>query len=259
MQSMQHDNVNQRFRDNEVTVGARSGYANLLPREKARALCREVIWWHNKTGNDVSLEDIFSKTRSRQIALARGDCIRRLRETLNWSYPHIASFFKIDHTTAIHHCQKKEVVNAALLPKANSAITLFERKRVQHLAQEQGIEWRMCAERPTYEISSNGLVRNFKSKILLNQRRDMNGHYYVVFNGWADSIDRTHAVRILVAEAFIGPWDWSRNVIHLDGNRYNNRASNLAYAGVIQAVQPNTKPHRQKASSHEEIVSQPVL
>lgn len=258
MQETQQYNVNRTFSHDSVTVGARSGYANMLPREKARFLIREIIWWHNKFGNDVTFEDIFSRSRARQIALARGDCVRRVREVMRWSFPQLGKFFGLDYSTCIHHCQKKNTARAEILPRSWEGQQKFERARVIQLAQEPNIEWRICAERPTYEVSSNGLVRNVRSQIMLPQKRDLNGHYYVVFNGWSDSVDRTHAVRILVADAFIGPWEWGKNVIHLDGNRYNNRASNLAYVGTFQGVQvPRSTPKKRKRDEVQP--TQPVL
>lgn len=57
----------------------------------------------------------------------------------------------------------------------------------------------------------------------------INKHGYESLVLRKDGQDRTHEIQRLVAEAFIGPRPPGQETRHLDGNRLNNRADNLAY------------------------------
>lgn len=83
----------------------------LTPRDRAFEICREVIWWHNQFGSLVTLEDVMGDRRFKAVVQVRGDCMRRLHGAVGWSLPQLGKFFKRDHTTCLHHIQKKGVVN----------------------------------------------------------------------------------------------------------------------------------------------------
>ena len=76
------------------------------PAAYTRDLIAEIIWWHNATGNHVTVEQIFARGRHGYITSARADCIRRIRQVRGWSYPRLATYFGLDHTSTLHHCHK---------------------------------------------------------------------------------------------------------------------------------------------------------
>lgn len=228
MQSMQHDNVNQRFRDNEVTVGARSGYANLLPREKAKALCREVIWWHHALGSPVTMEDVFSRERAKWVSAVRADCIRRIRDTLGWSYPKLGKFFGLDHSTCLHHMQTKSVVKTRSTLTKENARHMMSRLR-DRLIAENPQEWAVIPSQPKYSVSSNGLVRFDAKETIRMPQLSTAGYAYITFASSPTGKPVFWPVHKLVMEAFGGPRPEGAQVCHADGNRLNNRLSNLRY------------------------------
>jgi len=60
-------------------------------------IVREVCKAH-----DIPREIVFSKTRKKNVPLARGLIYDRIRKELGWSYPKIGRLFKVDHTTVLH-------------------------------------------------------------------------------------------------------------------------------------------------------------
>ena len=105
----------------------------ILPADITRSLIGEIIWWHNQTGNPVTIEDIFSRNRAVYVMAARADCMRRLRETRGWSYPRIGKYFGMDHTTVLHHCNKQVVAQKSTetwaVRRARASRLRYERKR----------------------------------------------------------------------------------------------------------------------------------
>ena len=81
------------------------------PNDETADLIEEILWWHSVTGNDVEIEDLWSKTRYANVVHVRADIMTRIRDKKGWSLPRIAKFFGKDHTTVMHHCNRKEVAN----------------------------------------------------------------------------------------------------------------------------------------------------
>lgn len=90
------------------------------------------------------------------------------------------------------------------------------------------MEWVTIPEFPNYLVSSNGDVVNANSGRWLAQSLTQEGVPKVGLVG--GSKQATRSIGVLVAEAFVpGRDDVSDTVVHLDGNRENNRAYNLAW------------------------------
>ena len=96
-------------------------------------------------------------------------------------------------------------------------------------------EWRVISEFPDYSVSDSGEVkrngadsRNRPGRVL-RQSSAPNGYLTVqLFRNRAGVTQRVHR---LVCTAFHGPAPFpDAQVAHIDGNRQNNRASNLRWA-----------------------------
>lgn len=80
----------------------------------------------------------------------------------------------------------------------------------------------------TYEISSLGRVRNKKRELILNPPITPKG--YIRISLFKDGKSKNHMVHRLVAEAFIENPKNKPTVNHIDGNKTNNKISNLEWA-----------------------------
>lgn len=87
-----------------------------------------------------------------------------------------------------------------------------------------------------YEISDEGVIRRVtpasgtRPGRILSQRPTHDGYLEAcISRGKVQSYRRVHQ---LVAEAFLGPCPPGKEVNHKDGNKWNNRASNLKYVTV---------------------------
>lgn len=103
--------------------------------------------------------------------------------------------------------------------------------------------WVAISVAPAYEVSSLGRVRRAlpsktSGKVGAIIRSNINGRGYYHVTLWGlNKLKKTHAVHILVCTAFHGDRP-SRNhqAAHLDGNPFNNRQDNLAWATVKENV-----------------------
>lgn len=75
------------------------------------------------------------------------------------------------------------------------------------------------------EVSDLGRVRRISTGQILASYRRPNG--YVQITLWDRGIRRTKYVQKMVWEAFNGPLEPSRRVAHMNGDRTDNRLSNL--------------------------------
>lgn len=94
-----------------------------------------------------------------------------------------------------------------------------------------------------YEVSNLGNVRSLdryckgrdgRSELhrgcVLTKQTTWNGYHDVSLSNRSAGIKRKHRpVHALVAEAFLGPRPEKHDILHLDGDRTNNRADNLRY------------------------------
>jgi hypothetical protein len=98
-----------------------------------------------------------------------------------------------------------------------------------------GEEWRPCPDfEHWYEVSSFGRVRSHaRGSRVLFQGRDSSGYPTVAMNKGGRRSTKT--VHRLVCRAFHGePIGDSNEAAHLDGNRTNPRADNLAWATKVE-------------------------
>jgi hypothetical protein len=84
-----------------------------------------------------------------------------------------------------------------------------------------------------YEVSDEGLVRNWSTWKVLQQRVFKDGGCYVSLYGNHEG-SKTLPVHRLVAKAFIENPEGFKNVKHKDGNKKNNSAGNLYWSNVKQ-------------------------
>lgn len=129
---------------------------------------------------------------------------------------------------------KKILLAAELSPLVREALcTLSPDLNFENLPSE---EWRDIVDedndhKGAYQVSNYGRARSFKQgkvKLLKIQVDHNNGYLYICFysNGKRD-YDNT-LVHIFVAKAFVPNPDNKPQVNHLDGNKQNNCAWNLA-------------------------------
>lgn len=83
--------------------------------------------------------------------------------------------------------------------------------------------WVPVPSDPAYEVSSLGRVRHGDRIMKQSLHRAVRGYRACSIKG------RARHVHVLVAAAFIGPRPAGMQIRHLDGDRENNRAENLAY------------------------------
>ena len=93
-----------------------------------------------------------------------------------------------------------------------------------------------------YEISSLGQIkakqtrRKWKAGREIRARQRNKGKYFVI-DLYGDSGRRTRYVHRLVAATFIGPCPEGKEVNHKDGDKANNRRSNLEYVTRATNIQ----------------------
>ena len=75
------------------------------------------------------------------------------------------------------------------------------------------------------EVSNLGRIRRISTGQILSACTRSNGYIQVTL--WDRGIRRTKYVQKLVWEAFNGPLEPSQNIAHLNGDRTDNRLSNL--------------------------------
>lgn len=91
--------------------------------------------------------------------------------------------------------------------------------------------WKGIKDYPKYEVSNLGRIRNIKTGRIL--KPNFSGRYYSVelFN---ETGSKRKAIHRLVAEAFIERKNGQDVVNHIDGNSFNNSASNLEWCTVTE-------------------------
>lgn len=88
-------------------------------------------------------------------------------------------------------------------------------------------EWKATYRTDKYEVSSNGDIRNARTKHVLQHGMTRNGYEKVgLYYGGCLHTDRVHR---LVAEAFVPKKDGCDVVNHIDGDKRNNSADNLEW------------------------------
>lgn len=81
--------------------------------------------------------------------------------------------------------------------------------------------WKKISDK--YEASSDGHIRNAKTKKILKEFKGADGYLRTQFDGKTQSVHRT------IAKTFIPKMDGKDFVNHIDGNKTNNRIENLEW------------------------------
>jgi hypothetical protein len=88
--------------------------------------------------------------------------------------------------------------------------------------------WKTIPGFSKYEVSDLGRIRNIRLQTIRNPYINLQGYYQITLSG--DSNKRqTRMVHQLVLLAFVGPRPEGLVTRHLDGDKLNNKPSNLKY------------------------------
>lgn len=93
-------------------------------------------------------------------------------------------------------------------------------------------EWKEVKGYSNYEVSSEGDIRNKETKQLITPHINKTGYYSLKL--YQDHKPYTKMVHRLVAVTFMGESDLEVN--HIDGNKTNNRVSNLEYVSHSENI-----------------------
>lgn len=85
--------------------------------------------------------------------------------------------------------------------------------------------WRQIKDYSNYEINTDAVIKNIKTNRILKQSK---GEYLTVGLS-KNGVQKTHSVHILMGESFLIKPSKNSVINHLDGNKYNNKLSNLEY------------------------------
>lgn len=115
-------------------------------------------------------------------------------------------------------------------------------------------EWKEVKGFSDYEVSADGAVRNKATKQEIAQHLLRNG--YLILKLYRDHKPYTRTVHRLVAAAFLGESDLEVN--HKDGNKTNNRVSNLEYLSKSENIKHAyangiIKPHTPNGTESKQV------
>lgn len=88
-------------------------------------------------------------------------------------------------------------------------------------------EWLPIEDFEMYEVSNEGRIRNVRTGRILRTYVDERGLEIIKLSN--NKIGKTKKIHRLVAEAFCECEEEGYDVIHIDGNKLNNRADNLEW------------------------------
>lgn len=95
------------------------------------------------------------------------------------------------------------------------------------------IEWRTIEGFNDYMISNTGIVKSCKNNLTRILKAGVDSSGYKLVGLCKDGLQKSFRVHNLVAETFIEPSN-GRLVNHIDGNKLNNKVSNLEYVSYSQ-------------------------
>jgi hypothetical protein len=92
--------------------------------------------------------------------------------------------------------------------------------------------WKIVADAETYEVSDLGRVRRTTTGKFL--RLTVSNRGYETCAVWKDGIQKFRFVHRLVLDAFVGPKRPGEHCRHLNGNKRDNRLSNLKWGTAAE-------------------------
>lgn len=110
-------------------------------------------------------------------------------------------------------------------------------------------EWRQSNEFPSYDISSEGRVRNRKTGRILKTNISEKGYEVVSLS--ERGVPKTRHIHKLVADTYILNDDGRPGVMHKDGNNLNNQVKNLEWGSKSEIARRSyengrTQKHRMR-------------
>lgn len=88
---------------------------------------------------------------------------------------------------------------------------------------------RPIAGYPNYGVDQDGNTYKLNDGVWMPKRQTIGNVGYPVIALWANNKGKTCTVHRLVLEAFVGPCPVGMEALHTDGNRLNNKVSNLRW------------------------------
>jgi len=117
------------------------------------------------------------------------------------------------------------------------------------------VYWKKIKKYPNYEISDAGKIRISKSQKQLKPGIGSHGYLNVVLS--KNNCHETKTIHSLVAEAFLGIRPEKCICHHKDGNKLNNKLSNLEYisyrSNLIHALNSGLNPSRGSGNFHAKL------
>ena len=108
---------------------------------------------------------------------------------------------------------------------------LKQQKKVEERLKEQFIKdeiWKDIKNYEGYQASSEGRIRNIKTKNLLKQSKDQDGYGVSSINGKNIKFHR------IIAQTFLPNFENKPTVEHKDNNKFNNKLYNLKWATYVE-------------------------
>lgn len=111
----------------------------------------------------------------------------------------------------------------------------MEKSKDKKKKTNDSVEWRVLEEFPDYEVSSEGEIRNINTGHYLRPAyHEDKGYCICNLANRRTKTRKTVAFHRLVAKSFLdNPCGW-KYVLHLNGNRLDNRAGNLKWVSSLR-------------------------
>lgn len=110
-------------------------------------------------------------------------------------------------------------------------------KKPTKLEDSDSGNWRTVQEFPAYEVSSDGRVRNAKTKYVLSQYKINSGYYVTSFSDSILGKSHKRLTHRLVALAWCDKPEGKDVVNHINSNKLDNRAENLEWVTTGENLQ----------------------